>query len=216
MNKHAVIFYVLIAMLQLYFTSCLSNRFASAPDALLKNWDTVNMVLESYCGNSFDVLTADFGSDYLEGEEFCVFHTDSQESSITFFVKKGKVKGYSYEGSYADILTFLDKKSKYKNPDIQIASNAWIGFSPDLLKETFDSFVVSSTDKVIIVGPSESVCVEFTVATYSASGANATSTEEKRYVKKAKVKGTYAELKDYIVKVPDGSVQVKKIKQKNL
>lgn len=211
MARRFFLFYTFVILLQFSLVSCLSNKIASDSDIQLKNYDTVNVVLESYCGKTFDDVVSDFGTDYLEGEEVCVFHSKSQESQITFSVKKGKVVGYSYDGSYADILTFFDNIPKYKDSEIQIASNAWLGFSPELLNDTFGSMVLKNTDKLIVVGPSEDVCIEFLVVSYTSTN----SSETKRYIKKANVKGTYKELKDYIVKVPAESVPVKKIKQKN-
>lgn len=232
MNIFFAILSTFLIFLQVCFTSCVSIPvLSSSEDVLIKNWDTVNMLLESYCGNSLDGVLTDFGEDYVAGENLFIFHSPTEESSITFFVKKEKVKGYAYDGSYPDLLKFLAKSPRFNNSEIKAAANAWLGFSSDLLLETFGSLILKSNDKLIVAGPSESVCIEFTIATYSPMENSSTtsdssensptnistsSTKTQRYIKKVKIQGTYEELKDYLVKVPDESMPVKKIKQKNL
>lgn len=215
MKKHFMQFVFLIIH-GIFIISCASNKIASEDGSLTKNWDTVNRLLETYCGNPFDDVMADFGNNYVEKENLVDFYSPSNESSITFAVKNETVKGYSYKGSYQDIMKFLEKNQRINTVELQNAVNSWLGFSPELLEDTFDTLVLDSTDKVISVGPSESACIEFTIGIWEPLNSDPTNKQEpKPYIKKAELKGSYTALKDYVVRVPDDSVQIKKIDYKN-
>ena len=195
------------------FISCGSSELAvsAVPESnTLKNWDMVARTLDKYNGKSFDYVSGVFGENYIqEGDNF-VFYSPTEESWVIFLIKNDKVRKNSYGGSYADIQTYLDSVEEFKNSELEIAANAWLGFSSDLLKETFGNLVLKTSDKSIFVGPSESTFIEFDIASYSPS-----SSAGKPYIKKTCVKGSYEELKDYLIKVPAGSIPVRKIKQKN-
>ena len=209
-----------------FLQSCASNsKFSSGDGDLLKNWDTVNKKLNYYIKKSADEVFADFGNEYelFENDHTFTASIEDDIASITFVIKKEKVSDYYYSGSYKHICMWLDTIPKLKNSEIQTAAECWLGYSPDLLKESFDSLVYSSTDKLIRVGPSENNCIEYTVAAYTqAAPTNSTGTKvtvsspgAKLYIKKVEVNGTYAVLKDYLVPLPKDSIPVKKVKQKN-
>lgn len=217
MRKTSIFQILFLIVFSINITSCISTSFFKNDGTLEKNWDTVNRTLDFYKKKSIDEIMADFGDNYEPSENTYRFFSPTEESSVTFVVKKDKVKSYSYDGLYSDILLYLENLPSMKESELQTAANMWLGFSPDLLKNTFGTLICKSTDKIIYAGASESVCVEFSIKLYSQpDGTTSASTSEKKYyISKAIVKGSYDELKDYLVPVPKDSVQVKKIKQKN-
>ena len=181
----------------------------SQDNGYFRNWDTVEKALDYYKKNSFDNVVADFGNNYTSIDDSCIYYSPSGESSITFFVKKNKVKEFSYKGLYADILSYLDTIPKLKVSEIVTAAECWIGFSADLLKETYGDLICSSTDKFIRVGPSDESFVEFTISIPASGQSGVSSSGGVKKVRKVKVLGTYDELKDYVLCVPKDSVSVK-------
>ena len=181
----------------------------SQDDGYFRNWDTIEKALDYYKKNSFDNVVADFGDNYTSIDDSCIYYSPSGESSITFFVKKNKVKEVSYKGSYADILSYLDTIPKLKVSEIVTAAECWIGFSADLLKETYGDLIYSSTDKFIRAGPSDESFVEFTISIPASGQPGVSSSGGVKKVRKVKISGTYDELKDYVLCVPKDSVSVK-------
>lgn len=193
-----------------------SNSASAKEEWLLKNWDTVNMALEYYDNKTIDEAMADFGNNYTEGEDECVFFSPSGESSITFSLKKRKIKGFSYQGSYSEIASILNSIPKLKVWEIKAAANNWIGVSPETIKEVFSKSLLPSYEKAIFVGHSLSnASVEFRIASLDSS-APQTGGSPKRYVKSVEVRGTYDALKDCFVCVPMDTVFIKKSKGKNV
>lgn len=181
----------------------------SQDDGYFRNWDTIEKALDYYKKNSFDEVIADFGDNYTSIDDSCIYYSPSGESSITFSVKKNKVKEVSYKGSYADLLYYLETIPKLKISEIVMAAECWIGFSADLLKETYGDLICSSTDKFIRVGPSEESFVEFTISIPASGQSGVSSSGGVKKVRKVKISGTYDELKDYVLCVPKDSVSVK-------
>lgn len=187
----------------LVFLLFVLNFAFAKEEGLIRNWNTIDMALEYYNDKSIDEVIADFGKNYVEGKEEYSFFSPSEESSITFSVKKGKIKKFSYQGSYSDIISFLNSNPKLKIWEIKSAASNWIGVSPETIKEAFGKSVLQSSEKSILVGPSQSAFVEFKISSLY----NDTSPQ---YVKSVEVKGSYDELKDYIVTVPKDTVFVEK------
>lgn len=181
----------------------------SQDDGYFRNWDTIEKALDYYKKNSFDEVVADFGDNYTSIDDSCIYYSPSGESSITFSVKKNKVKEVSYKGSYADLLSYLETIPKLKVSEIVTAAECWIGFSADLLKETYGDLICSSTDKFIRVGPSEESFLEFTISTSASGQSGVPSSGGVKKIGKVKVSGTYDELKDYVLCVPKDSISVK-------
>ena len=119
------------------------------------------------------------------------------------------MKEVSYKGSYADLLSYLETIPKLKVSEIVTAAECWIGFSADLLKETYGDLICSSTDKFIRVGPSEESFLEFTISTSASGQSGVPSSGGVKKIGKVKVSGTYDELKDYVLCVPKDSISVK-------
>lgn len=181
----------------------------SQDDGYFRNWDTVEKALDYYKKNSFDDVVADFGDNYTSIDDSCIYYSPSGESSITFSVKKNKVKDVSCKGSYADILSYLDTIPKLKVSEIVTAAECWIGLLADLLKETYGDLICSSTDKFIRAGPSDESFVEFTISAPASGQSGIPSSSGVKKVRKVKVSGTYDELKDYVLCVPKDSISVK-------
>lgn len=199
---------VLVLFLSFLFLIVPCSVF-SQNDGYFRNWDTIEKALDYYKKNSFDNVVADFGDNYTSIDDSCIYYSPSGESSITFFVKKNKVKEVSYKGSYADILSYLDTIPKLKVSEIVTAAECWIGFSADLLKETYGDLICSSTDKFIRAGPSDESFVEFTISIPASGQSGVSSSGGVKKVRKVKISGTYDELKDYVLCVPKDSVSVK-------
>lgn len=202
----------------LFFQACSSaNKYASEDGELLKNWDTVNRKLEFYSGKAVAEVLNDFGKKYEVEKDEYTFYSPlkilDKRTCIVFIVKRNKVKDFYYKGSYTDIYDWLESISRLKDCEIKNMAEAWLGYSPDLLRETFSSLICKCSDKSICAGPSESVCIEFVPASYSMSASK--DKNSKAYIKKVNVKGSWEKLKDYVVSVPEGSKPVKTIKQKN-
>lgn len=181
----------------------------SQDDGYFRNWDTVEKALDYYKKNSFDEVVTDFGDNYTSVDDSCIYYSPSGESSITFSVKKNKVKGVAYKGSYADILSYLDTIPKLKVSEIVMAAECWIGFPVDLLKETYGDLIYSSTEKFIRVGPSDESFIEFTTSIPASGQSGVPSSSGVKKIRKVKISGTYDELKDYVLCVPKDSVSIK-------
>lgn len=181
----------------------------SQDDGYFRNWDTVEKALDYYKKNLFDEVVADFGDNYTSIDDSCIYYSPSGESSIIFSVKKNKVKGVAYKGSYADILSYLDTIPKLKVSEIVMAAECWIGFPVDLLKETYGDLICSSTEKFIRVGPSDKSFIEFTTSIPASGQSGVPSSSGVKKIRKVKISGTYDELKDYVLCVPEDSVSVK-------
>ena len=208
MHRTKFLFFVLLA-----FYAC---GAVFAQDEYLKNWDTVNQKLDYYNKKQTSVLYADFGKASDVTDEQCVYFSSDSTASITFEIKKDKIAGYSYSGPYTKVCSIIPKLAHLELTKIQSAAECWLGYSPDLLKETLPkNFIFSSTDKVIKVGPSASECIEFNVGTSSETTPSGATAPSKSYIKSVKVTGTYKVLKDYLYPLPESSESVKKIRRKN-
>ncbi|HAZ97165.1 hypothetical protein [uncultured Treponema sp.] len=204
MRKFISIYLFLIASFMI--SPC--NVF-SQDNGYFRNWDTVEKALDYYKKNSFDEVVADFGDNYTSIDDSCIYYSPSGESSIIFSVKKNKVKGVAYKGSYADILSYLDTIPKLKVSEIVMAAECWIGFPVDLLKETYGDLIYSSTEKFIRVGPSDESFIEFTTSIPASGQSGVPSSSGVKKIRKVKISGTYDELKDYVLCVPKDSVSIK-------
>lgn len=202
----------------LFLIFCVSEgsfaKSSKKEEVLLKNWDTVNKTLDQYVKKSVNIVYADFGDDYTQTEEGILFYTPSGDSSIKFSVKKDKITDFSYDGIYSDLTKYLEGISSFKNAELQMACEAWLGFSPDLLRETFGSLVLDVSDKNIRVGHTTSAFIDFNIATVESGQPGTSSGPAKRYIKKVFINGSYDDLKNCILKVPTDSIQIKKNMQK--